>query len=309
MSNELTLDQTMVVAYQANIKLQPQMEKSVLVDCVNSELNVAQAGKMFTADSMGKSRPTERTGRAPKSPEGFVTEARRVGVYAAEHDGKFIDEQDKLNKLVDPTTGVMQAMLAGKEVSRDLRIMQTFFTPVRSGETGEFSTVFPAARLIGVQENTFFRGRADGVATPSAVNLPLTPAKLRRAKALLGKGLVRGTKYIAVSEDDIANMLTSIETTSRDYVKVEALVAGDIDVFCGFKFKILPDDYFDVPSAGQRRLPAWIDNAITYKSTDIEEATLVKRTDRAMTPYAYYAFRHGGLREFDEGVVGIDVLQ
>jgi hypothetical protein len=305
---ELTLDQTTVIAFANNMKLRPQQEASILVPHVMADLNVSQPGIFFTSEYQDRSDPQARSGRAPKSPEGFVGEGRRVGTYDAEHDGKFIDEQDKLNKLADPTSGAMRAMIAGKERSRDRKIMSVLQGPAREGNSGEVSTPFPVSRIIGVQENAFYRGKADGAAAPGAANLPLTPAKLRRAKSLLAKSFIKGKRKLIVSEDDIQNMLTSIETTSVDFTAVKALVNGEITNWMGFDFLILPDDYFTVPAANQRRLIAYLDTAVSYKSTDIETATLSKRADRSYTPYAYYAFRHGGLREFDEGVVLIDVM-
>ena len=307
MSQDLTLDQTLSVAFANNMRLRPQQLQSRLVPTVLSDLGFMDPGDTFTSEFQGTSEPTERTGRAPKSPEGWVEEERRIAAFAAFDDGKFIDTVDKANKLADPTNGTMRAMIAGKERARDRMILRSMLAPARQGRTGETSVPFPASQVIAVNNKVFYRGKADEVAAPGASNTVLTPAKLRAAAELLDESEMPGERYIAVCSEDLQNMLTSVETTSEDFAGVKALVNGTLDQFLGFKFVRLQKSMFTVPTANVRDLVAWVKDAVEYKSRDLEEAKVEKRADRSYTPYAYYLFRHACLRAFDTGVVNIKV--
>lgn len=308
MSAELTLTDTTVIAFGANMRLRPQQLQSRLVSRVRSNLSYSPKGKMFTSEFQGESEPQERTGRAPATPEGFVAEDRRVGFFTPMDDGKWIDSQDMLDKMADPTNGTVQAMLAGKERARDRMILQVALNPARAGETGANIVPLPASQILGVQENSYYRGRADGVAAPAAANQPLTIAKLQKANELLDEAeLNTGLKTLVCTAVDLQMLLTSTDTRSADFNAVKALVNGELSHFCGFDFVRVPRSFMPV-TGGIRRLVTFVQDAIEYNSTDIEVATITKRADRSYTPHAYYSFRHGGLRAFDNGVVAIDVL-
>jgi hypothetical protein len=307
MSQDLTLDQTLAVAFANNMRLRPQQLQSRLVPNVLADLGFTDPGDIFTSEFQGTSEPQPRTGRAPKSPEGFVEEERRVAAMMAFEDGKFIDTIDKANKLADPSNGTMRAMIAGKERARDRMILQAMLAPARQGRTGETSVPFPAGQVIAVNNQVFYRGRADNVAAPGAANTPLTPAKLRAASELLDESELPGERYIAVSSEDLQNMLTSVEVTSSDFVNIQNLVNGTVNQFLGFNFVRLSKSMFTIPTANVRDLVCWVKDAIEYKSRDLEEAKVEKRADRSYTPYAYYMFRHGCLRAFDTGVVNVKV--
>lgn len=307
MSQDLTLDQTLSVAFANNMRLRPQQLQSRLVSAVLADLGHTDAGDLFTSEFQGTSEPQPRTGRAPKSPEGFVEEERRVGAFQTFDDGKFIDTIDKANKLADPTNGTMRAMIAGKERSRDRLILNTLLAPARQGRTGETSVPFPAAQVIAVNNQVFYRGRADAAAAPGAANTPLTPAKLRAASELLDESELPGERYIAVCSEDLQNMLTSVEVTSSDFVNIQNLVNGTVNQFLGFNFVRLQKSFFTIPTANVRDLVCWVKDAVEYRSRDLDAAEVIRRADRSMTPYAYYSFRHAALRAFDTGVVNIKV--
>jgi hypothetical protein len=303
---DFTLDQTTVTAFTNNMRLRPQQLQSRLVPCVMADLSHAPKGDSFTAEFQGSSEPEPRNGRAPATPDKFFEEARRVGYFEAMHDSAWLDKADSLNKIADPTSGTMMGLLAGKERARDRLIYRVALAAANEGKNGQISVAFPAAQVIAVNDWKYYRGKAEGATAPTG-NSPLTPAKLRTASALLDEAEIQGERVCVVCADDLANMLTSIEVTSSDFVgnQVQALVDGKIDTFMGFKFVRLPTTVFNVPTANVRDLIAFVQPAIEYKSTDIEDATIQKRADKSNTPQAYYAFRHGALRAFDNGVVNI----
>lgn len=303
MTPEESLDFTRSIAFANTMRMVPQVDRSVLRDCVNALSNFTPAkGKMFTFDYQGKSEPSRKTGRAPETPDKFIEESRRVGFLFSYNDSAWLDTEDKLHKIHDPTSGTMKTLIAGKERQADRIIMDLFTAPAREGESGENIVPFPSTNIIGVQDNTYYKGKGDGVAAPSAADRPLTPAKIRHARKRLGQSLIKGQMFIAVSEEDLSNLLTSDELTNADYTKVQALVDGEINTWLGFTFKKLADEFFSLDENGNRIIPTWIKETIEYRETDLITAKVTTRNDRSHTSQAYYEFEAGGGRVYDNGV-------
>lgn len=77
-------------------------------------------------------------------------------------------------------------------------------------------------------------------ATIASGSAGLTLAKIIAAgKALTDKGVPSGDRYFAVSADGMEDMLSDSTITSADYNNVRALMAGDINTFMGFQFKVI----------------------------------------------------------------------
>jgi hypothetical protein len=304
MTQEFTLDQTKVTAFASNMRLPPQQNAARIVPYVMAEMGAMVRGDSWTSEFGGLSEPAEKTGLAPKTPESFMENSRRMGWWATMHDAKWLDKGVTLEMLADPSSATLQAMRAGKERARDRLLMATFFATQYEGRNGQTAVTFPGTQEVGVQDQKYYRGRADDVAAPSAADRGLTPAKLRNAKDLLDESELEGERFIAVSSEDLGHLLTSVEVTSQDYNTVQALHDGRINSFMGFTFVRCSKSMFAVASS-IRDLPAWIKPAIEYKSTEIEDIGVNIRTDRSNTPQAYYSFRHSAIRAFDNGVVRI----
>ena len=112
-----------VPGFAANLNLLPQQTTSRLLMAVDNDLNYAPKGQFFNADDVGTSDPADVTTRVPNSPDGFVDTYRRFGAFKPYADGKFLDNEDMARELEDPTSKVMQAILAGQGRKRDLAIL------------------------------------------------------------------------------------------------------------------------------------------------------------------------------------------
>lgn len=307
-SPEETLDVTRSIMFAQTMRMVPQTLKSTLRPCVNSLSNFVPAkGKMFTFDFQGKTEPQRKVGRAPQTPDKFLEEKRRVGFLHTYNDSAWLDTEDKRSKIHDPTSGTMAALIAGRERQADRIIMELFTSPAREGETGENVITFPSGNIIAVDDNKYYKGKADGAVAPLAADRPLTPAKLRHARKKLGNSLIQGQRFVAVTEEDLANLLTSDELTNADYNKVQALVDGEIDNWLGFTFKRLADEFFNLDENGNRIIPTWIQDGIEYRETDLVAAKITTRADRSHTEQAYYEFEAGGGRVYDNAVQIIKV--
>ena len=145
-----------------------------------------------------------------------------VDVYWA----KLIDKEDKLAMLIDPTSGLMQAgaWAIGRKI--DDMIIAAFSGTAYTGKAGGTSTSFVDGR----------NGTLSNRIATSAVGLTIN--KLISAKQLLDESDVDPDeeRYIAVTAEQVSDLLKTTEVKSVDYNSVKALVEGKVDTFMGFKF-------------------------------------------------------------------------
>lgn len=306
------ITQADVDGFRANLNMAPQQRESVYLPHVDADLSYSEPGKLFNIDTIGTSDPKKVDTVVPDSPEGLLDMTRRVGAFESFHDGKFVESIQKVHQLQDPTNEVMASMRAGKMRYMDKKIRDSFFAPVRIGESGENTLNFPTGKIVGVQSRKYLHAQ-EGTALPAAGNdLPLTLGKLLSARAIIRKtraaGVLPGAKLkIAVRTEDISQLLTTIPVTSSDYQMVRRLESGEINNFLGFEFVLDEDVNPKAGAAGVFILPVWLDQAMKYKAREIHLATIKPRSDKSERPYAYYETEHGAVRGWDEGVAGIEV--
>lgn len=128
-----------------------------------------------------------------------------------------------------------------------------------TGATGTTSTALPAGQKVAV----------DFVESGAAANSGLTIAKLRQAKFILDDADVDedDPRIIAVSPKQMQDLLRTTEVTSADYNTVKALVAGQLDTFMGFRFRVVNKSFFAYDGAtGIRKVVAYVKSGL--KMTD-----------------------------------------
>lgn len=164
------------------------------------------------------------------------------------HIPTWFDKYDDhfLGQVVLPTSDTVRGH--AKELNRkiDDAVIGAFFNSRFIGPAGTISDSFPAAQDVAVNY----------VETGSPANSGLTIAKLRRASKRLNEAEVpMSDRYIAVTAQELEDLLRTTEVTSIDYNNVKALVNGTLDTFMGFKFihtERLPISAGDVTS-----VPVW----------------------------------------------------
>lgn len=305
------ITQADVDGFRANLNMVPQQTESVYLPHIDADLGYSETGKMFNVDSIGQSDPKDVDTVVPDSPEGLLEMTRRVGFLKQFHDGKFIESIQKVHQLQDPTDKVMASMRAGKMRKLDQRVRDAFFAPARIGENGENVLPFPTGKVVDVASRRFLH-TLEKDAVPASGALPLTLGKI-----LAGRAIIRKTKILqlhtggriklALREDDLAQLLTTIPATSSDYQMATKLQNGDITHAWGIDFVMDEDVPFKSGSTDTYLLPMWVDKVMQLKAREIHTATIEKRTDKSMRAYAYYETEAGAARGWDEGVAGIEV--
>ena len=299
-----------VDGFRANLNMTPQVTESVYIPHIDADLNHSTPGKSFNVDTIGTSDPQDINTVVPDSPEGLVDMSRRVGFLKTFHDGKFIESVQKVHQLQDPTNEVMQAMRAGKFRKLDAYVRASFFAPARVGENGEDTKNFPTGKIVGASSRKFLH-TLEKDAVPASGDLPLTLGKILTARNTIRKTEIHrtfgGKIKLAVREDDMSQLLSTIPATSADYQMVQRLIAGDISGAWGIEFVTDNGLTEKAGAAGIYVLPMWLDKTIKLKVREIHNATITPRGDKSMRPYAYYETEAGAARAWDEGVAGIEV--
>jgi hypothetical protein len=139
------------------------------------------------------------------------------------------DEWDSvfLGQIVLPTSEEVRAHAQGFNRRIDSTIISALGGTRYIGEDGTTSDILPSGQSIAV----------DYVESGSTANSGLTVAKLRRAAKIMNEDEVpKEGRYIAVTAQELQDLLRTTEVTSADYNTVRALVDGAIDTFMGFKF-------------------------------------------------------------------------
>ena len=216
MSFEITT--AFVQQYSDNIQLLSQQKGSRLRNAVAVKDGIR--GKKYFHDQIGSTAAKKRTTRHGDTPLVSTPHARRM-VTLYDYDwGDLIDDLDKVKLLTDPQSTYAQNAAYAMGRSMDDEIIAAATGTAYTGEDGTTATALPTAQKI-----------AHGSAG-------LTIAKLRNAKKILDQGETdpEEPRHIAVSAEEVDDLLGTTQVTSSDYNSVKALVQGDVDTFMGFKF-------------------------------------------------------------------------
>lgn len=301
-----------VIAFARNLELVAQQMLNRLTPHVTSDMNYSEKGDRYTSERLGSIEVQPVTQALRDSPGNLLDKLRRWAFFAGYECGAFIETKDKVEQLVDPTNGTVRTLAAARERRHDSKIASSFFADsYATNANGEIkSTAFPSGQIIAVNDWTYTKGKADGGAAGSG-NICLTPAKVRKAKVLISKSniMLTAPPKLMVEEEDMQNMLTSIEVTSRDYVQVQALVNGETNMFGGFEFVKVNSGVVPQLSSTTWGLPAWIPSEMTFKRRPLTNQFTVQRFDKAGAWYTYFEEQDSCLREQDGGVVQIICLR
>ena len=207
-----------VKQFGTTLNLLSQQKGSRLQNCVTLETGAFGEEEYF--DQYGSDTANIKVSRNVDVEYAADDYKRRRVSFTDIYWAKLIDKEDKLAMLIDPTSGLMQAgaWAIGRKI--DDLIITAFSGTAYTGKAGGTSTTFTAANQI---------------ATGSA---GLTITKLISAKQLLDEADVDPDeeRYIAVTAEQISDLLKTTEVKSVDYNSVKALVEGKVDSFMGFKF-------------------------------------------------------------------------
>lgn len=209
-----------------------------------------------------------------------------------------IDRLDTLKMIYDPTSPYVQRMREAAARKMDEIIMSKFFAIAKTGKDGTVNTAFPARDII-----------AHG-------GTRMSVAKLRAARKLLKKRHVdlRTTKpLIAVTSEQVDDLLGEVAVTSSDYNAIKPLVDGEVSAFMGFTFVPYEDNGTSTNGKGIptesvagpaviRDCPVWVPDGMHFGLWDSLAIVIGPRPDKNNIKQAHATFTAGATR-LEEGKV------
>lgn len=293
MSTQVTT--AFVQQYAANVMMLAQQKGSKLRDAVRVE-NVT--GKQAFFDQIGATAARRRTSRHSDTPRMDTPHARRRCSLEDFDWADMIDQEDKVRLLIDPTSTYAKSAANAMGRAIDEVIVDAIRGTSFTGETGSTSVTLPAGQKIAVA--------ASG----------LTLAKLISAKKLMDAADVDNeNRYIAVTSEQLEDLLNNTTVTSADFNTVKSLVQGELETFLGFNFirvdglridgtKILP-----FITGSDRAVVAWQKDQVVLGIGAQPQARITERADKNYATQVFYSMSVGATRMQEVGVVEVACLE
>jgi len=276
-----------VQQYTTNVQLLLQQRGSKLRDYCTMGSYTGKAAK--AVEQIGAVTAQKKTSRHSDTPLISTPHSARW-VFPEDYEwADMIDDQDKLRMLIDPTSPYAQNGAYALGRSLDAAIITAALGDAKTGENGSTTTAFATATQQIAVGGT-----------------GLTVAKLRQAKRILMANEVdvaNDPLYIAVTAQQIDNLLGTTEVTSADFNTVKALVQGDVDSFMGFKFVNI--ELLGVDGSGDRRCFAWAKSGLHVGMWNDINAKITERADKSYATQVYVKGTFGATRVEEKKVVEI----
>ena len=276
-----------VQQYSTNVQLLLQQRGSRLRDCVTVGSYTGKAAK--AVEQIGEVTAQARTSRHADTPL-ISTPHDARWVHPTDYEwADMIDDQDKLQMLIDPTSPYAMNGAYALGRAMDSLIITAALGAALTGENGSTSTPF----------DTSNQQIAVGAAG-------LTVAKLRTAKKKLMANEVdveNDPLYCAVTAVQLDNLLGTTEVTSSDYNTVKALVSGSVDTFMGFKF--IHTELLGLDGSSDRRCIAWAKSGMHLGIWNDITTKISERADKSYATQVYVKGTFGATRVEEGKVVEI----
>ena len=285
MSFEVTT--AFVQQYTTNVALLLQQRGSKLRDYCTIGSYTGKAAK--AVEQVGAVTAQVRTSRHSDTPL-ISTPHDARWVFPTDYEwADMIDDQDKLRMLIDPTSSYATNGAYALGRAMDDLIVTAALGDAKTGENGTTTTGFATA----TQQ---IAAAASG----------LTIAKLRAAKKIFMRNEVdmdMDQLCIAVTAEQIEDLLATTEVTSSDYNTVKALVQGNVDTFMGFKF--IQIERLGVDGSSARRVIAWAKSGLHVGMWNDINTRIGERADKSYSTQVYVKGTFGATRVEEKKVVEI----
>ena len=162
-----------------------------------------------------------------------------------------VDRLDTLKMIYDPTSPYVERMREAAARKQDEIIMGKFFATAKTGKDGTTDVSFPSRDIV-----------------PHGTTR-MSVSKLRSLRKLIKKrhvDLRMVRPKIAVTSEQVDDLLGEVAVGSSDYNSVKPLVDGEVSAFMGFDFIPYEDNG---SSTGGRGIPTFVDGADTVRQLPV----------------------------------------
>jgi hypothetical protein len=274
----------MVEQYKSNVVLLSQQKGSRLRGSVRIE---SITGENAYFEQIGATAAQKKTTRHMDTPQIDTPHSRRKVSIDDYVWADFIDKEDLIRTLIDPTSPYALNAVAAFGRSMDDVLIAAASGTSYTGKTGGTAVALPSGQKV-----------AEG-------NTGLSVAKLISAKGLFWSNDIDEDipLHIAVSSKQLQDLLNENKATSSDYAAVKALVKGEIDTFMGFTFH--RTQRLAIDSSDIRTCLAWAqDGLLLGLGADIH-TNISERADKNYLTQVWCGMTIGATRMEEKKVVEI----
>ena len=274
-----------VKQFGANVQHLAQQKGSRLRNAVRVETGVTGEEEYF--DQLGETAAVRKTTRNSDTPL-VKSDHQRVRVAMYDYEwADLIDKEDKLKMLIDPESSYAQSAAWALGRSIDDAIIDSASGTSYRGKAGGTATTLPTAQKV----------------TASSAGLNIV--KLLAAKKTLDNADVdpEEPRYIAVTAEQIEDLLNITEVKSADYNTIKALAMGQIDTFLGFKFLLC--NRLDLDGSSNRLVIAWAQTGLLLALSKEITSRIDQRADKSYSTQVYVSMSIGATRMEEERVIEI----
>lgn len=244
-------------------------------------------GEKKRFDRLGSTSAQERTMRNGPTPTANVgTDSRWAKMKSFDIPAKLIDrdEEKNLGALTLPNSELVQSHMFTYNREFDKFVLRTAVGSVWTGTDGDTSTAFSATYEVTAGSG-------------------LTTAKILEAREIMNSADVPDDEAAiwVCHPKDLTDLLTDTNVKSADFNTVKALVSGQVDTWCGFRFVTSTQVY---ASGGTYQNVCFHPSALRILRGGLE-TTIDRRSDLSNALQIYSYFRLAGTRIHDEAVIKI----
>jgi len=216
--------------------------------------------------------------------------SRRQIVLTPYKHADLIDDTDKLRTLNDPTSAYMKAFGRAFGRAMDDVIIASALATASTGVDGSGTAAWDSGFTI-----------AHG-------GVGLTLAKLTEANKMLreAENDPEDGFFIAVSQEQIEDVLVDATMTSKDYNSVRLLMTGEITTFLGFTW--IPSERLAL-SATTRSCLAWAKNSLGLAVGAEPSGRISERDDKNYSTQVFMSMDIGASRLDETGVVEVQCTE
>lgn len=285
-----------VQQFKSNITLLSQQKGSKLRDKVRLE---PITGESAFYDQVGATEAQDKTTRHGDTPVMSTPHSRRMVVPTDADWGDLIDNLDKAKTLNDPTNTYTTSGVYALGRKIDDRIIAAATGTARTGKDGATNIVLPETQKLAVTLG----------ALSGKTNAGLSIEKLIAAKSKFGKADIdlddpENKLYMAVTQQQLDDLLNLTEIKSSDYNTIKALAKGDVDSYMGFDFIRTQRLVLNV-STDIRTCFAWALSGLLLAVNEDIKAEMEKRADKCFSTQVYACMSVGATRMEENKVVEI----
>lgn len=293
--SDLTIDNAFIQQYNSNLYYLAQQKQSRLEQYVRKQ---SLTGEGDNFDRFSESDVEEDNTRGTDTPNSGGDFSRRRAKPVKWHNGKLIDDKDKVKMLTSPQSAYAQAAAwAMNRKKDDIIIAAALGNSVAVADDNTESNVpLPASQLVGKDVG--------------GVNSNMNLAKLEQAHYLFeSQDIDDSDSPVFVIDADMQRaLLQETKVASRDYNTEMVLVDGKINTFMGFKFVVVNRLLGAGTSADPKKGFAFYGSGLGLSVSEDITTTMAPDPTKCFNTRIYSKMMMGATRIEEAKVVAVDCV-